>query len=85
MAASVYSNLFSNATSLVDAFVQATKPLTYDLYATTDVASLNILEKAWMNWYQYWGNPIIATGIMSFLLHEVSSHIFTRICFVNTR
>lgn len=25
-----------------------------------------------MSWYQYWGNPIIATGIMAFVMHEVS-------------
>jgi hypothetical protein len=24
-----------------------------------------------MNYYLYWGNPIIATGIMSFVMHEV--------------
>lgn len=37
--------------------------------------SLNVLEKAWMSWYQYWGNPIIATGIMSFVMHEVSREL----------
>lgn len=38
----------------------------------TRARSLNVLEKAWMSWYLYWGNPIIATGIMSFVMHEVS-------------
>lgn len=42
-----------------------------DLYTGTDPSSLNFLEKAWMNWYLWWGNPVIATGVMSFLLHEV--------------
>lgn len=43
-----------------------------DLYTGTDPSSLNILERAWMQWYIYFNNPVIATGVMSFLLHEVS-------------
>lgn len=40
-----------------------------DLYTGTDVSALNMFEKAWMNWYIWIGNPVIATGLMSFLLH----------------
>lgn len=40
-----------------------------DLYTGTDVAALNVFEKAWMNWYIWIGNPVIATGLMSFLMH----------------
>lgn len=41
------------------------------LYQGTDYASLNWFEQQWMAWYIWIGNPIIATGLMSFLLHEV--------------
>lgn len=43
-----------------------------DLYAGTDFSSLNWLEQQWVWWYVTIGNPVIATGLMSFLLHEVS-------------
>ncbi|SCZ90552.1 BZ3500_MvSof-1268-A1-R1_Chr1-3g02060 [Microbotryum saponariae] len=72
---SVYTQLYNNSMqaghSLFDLAVAATKPVSYDLYPGVDVASLNIVEKLWMDWYLYWGNPIIATGIMAFLMHEV--------------
>jgi methylsterol monooxygenase len=71
MASILANNLYSNATTLVESFIAATKPISYDLYAGTNVAALNVFEKAWMNWYLYWGNPIIATGIMSFVMHEL--------------
>ncbi|KAI4752922.1 ERG25, C-4 methyl sterol oxidase, partial [Aureobasidium sp. EXF-8845] len=31
---------------------------------------LNYFEKLWMAWYAYIGNDVLATGIMSFLMHE---------------
>ncbi|KAH8927545.1 putative ERG25-C-4 methyl sterol oxidase [Atractiella rhizophila] len=40
------------------------------LYKGTDFESLNFMERWWVNWYLYWGNPVVATGVMSFLLHE---------------
>ncbi|CAD6887995.1 unnamed protein product [Tilletia controversa] len=42
-----------------------------DLYAGINPADLNVLERAWASWYIYFGNPVIATGLMSFLLHEI--------------
>ncbi|KAF9467643.1 hypothetical protein BDZ94DRAFT_1232989 [Collybia nuda] len=42
-----------------------------DLYAGTDFSSLNWLEQQWVWWYVTIGNPVIATGLMSFLLHEI--------------
>ena len=30
------------------------------------------LARLIVNWYIFIGNPVIATGLMSFLLHEVS-------------
>ncbi|KAF7973796.1 hypothetical protein HWV62_20368 [Athelia sp. TMB] len=39
-------------------------------YANTDFSSLGWMEKQWAAWYIFIGNPIIATGLLSFLLHE---------------
>jgi len=39
--------------------------------AGTDFSNLNWLEAQWANWYIWIGNPVLATGIMSFVLHEV--------------
>lgn len=41
------------------------------LYEGVDLATLSTAEKLWVQWYEYWGNPVIATGVMSFVLHEV--------------
>lgn len=32
---------------------------------------LNFLERLWAAWYAYIGNDVLATGIMSFVLHEL--------------
>ena len=32
--------------------------------------SLNYMEKMWLAWYTWMGNDILATGIMSFCIHE---------------
>jgi len=37
----------------------------------SDLSSLNWFEQQWVAWYVWIGNPIIATGLMSFLMHEV--------------
>jgi len=44
-----------------------------ELYAQagTDFSSLNWLEANWAAWYMWVGNPILATGILSFVMHEV--------------
>lgn len=31
---------------------------------------LNYFEKLWMAWYAWMGNDVLATGIMSFVIHE---------------
>ena len=41
-------------------------------YDGTDLTSLSWLEQLWVQWYVMIDNPTIATGLMSFLLHEVS-------------
>lgn len=53
------------------AFNPATPVYGADLYTGTDPMQLNFLERAWMGWYLWWGNPVIATGVMSFLMHEI--------------
>ena len=32
---------------------------------------LNFTEKAWTAWYAYMQNDVLATGIMSFVMHEI--------------
>ena len=32
---------------------------------------LNVFEKAWAAWYAYMQNDVLATGIMSFAMHEI--------------
>ncbi|KAI6127118.1 hypothetical protein F5141DRAFT_1085640 [Pisolithus sp. B1] len=41
------------------------------LYANLDITQLNWLEQHWVAWYLWIGNPTIATGLMSFILHEL--------------
>jgi hypothetical protein len=56
------------------AFNATTAQTYYELaYAGTDFDSLSWLEQQWVAWYIWIGNPIIATGLMSFLMHEVHS------------
>lgn len=31
---------------------------------------LNVAEKLWMTWYAWMQNDVLATGIMSFVMHE---------------
>lgn len=42
----------------------------YDKISTVQV-DLNIVEKAWAAWYAYMQNDVLATGIMSFVMHEL--------------
>jgi hypothetical protein len=42
------------------------------LYSTINPIELGFLEGWWFSWYSYFNNPVLATGIMSFLMHEVS-------------
>ncbi|CEQ42350.1 SPOSA6832_04162 [Sporobolomyces salmonicolor] len=61
--------LLHNATVLLSqASTRHTHP---GLYAGVDLSQLSVLEQLWVDWYQWWGNPILATGVMSFVLHEL--------------
>ncbi|KAF7311655.1 C4-methyl sterol oxidase [Mycena kentingensis (nom. inval.)] len=44
---------------------------TAGLYDSVDLSSLSWFEQQWAAWYLYIGNPVLATGLMSFLLHEI--------------
>jgi hypothetical protein len=46
------------------------------LYSGVDYSSLSWAEQKWVAWYVYWGNPVIATGLISFLMHEVCQNFF---------
>jgi hypothetical protein len=46
-------------------------PFHHDLYPGVDFSSFNWFEKQWAAWYIAIGDPIIATGLMSFIMHEV--------------
>ena len=52
-----------------------TSPITVaePLYAGANwtYSDLSWGEQRWVDWYTYMGNPTIATGVMSFILHEV--------------
>ncbi len=50
------------------------------LYANTDFTKLNWLETQWAAWYLWIGNPILATGLASFLLHEVCTLLLSILC-----
>jgi hypothetical protein len=45
----------------------------FQLYASlnVDYSQINWFERQWMAWYLWIGNPVIATGLASLILHEV--------------
>jgi len=49
----------------------AAHPTAQELYANTDFSQLNWVEQQWAAWYLFIGDPVIATGLMSFLMHEI--------------
>ena len=42
------------------------------LYGAIDFSALSWLEKTWSSYYIWMGNPVLATGLLSFIVHEVS-------------
>lgn len=47
------------------------------LYEDINYAALNSFEKLWADYYIWMGDPTIATGLMSFVLHEVITVLST--------
>lgn len=58
-----------NATSAAAAAATA-NPVFHQLYAGINFDALSFLEQKWVEWYLLIGNPVIATGLMAFILHE---------------
>lgn len=49
-----------------------------ELYGDTNLDHLNWLERAWASYYIWMGNAIVATGVLSFVLHEVGPSFSAR-------
>lgn len=52
------------------------------LYGGIDLYDLTWLERKWAAYYIWMGNPLLATGLLSFLMHEVSRYHHALLCFV---
>ena len=44
----------------------------HELYSGTDFSSLSWLEQQWAAWYTWVWNPVVATGVLAVVVHEVS-------------
>ncbi|KAI5824050.1 hypothetical protein EV122DRAFT_293190 [Schizophyllum commune] len=53
--------------------MNTTSTMTDQLYDDLglDYTSLNWAEQQWVAWYKWIDNPVVATGLMSFLMHEI--------------
>ena len=61
-------NIYATASNLTSTF----KPtLSSDLYHGVQYDNLSSAQQLWARWYTYIGDPVLATGIMSFFLHEL--------------
>lgn len=58
-----------NATSFMTPMAQDTYWGSFEEISKYNV-SLNYFEKLWLAWYTWMGNDVLATGIISFVLHE---------------
>jgi methylsterol monooxygenase len=55
-----------------NATVVAVHDAVHPLYADVALSQLSLIEQLWAAWYIWIDNPFLATGLMSFLLHEVT-------------
>ncbi|TKX26471.1 methylsterol monooxygenase [Elsinoe australis] len=64
---------FINATYILDHALPHTTDTYWNQFESISSSNvqLNYLERLWAAWYAYIGNDILATGIMSFLMHEI--------------
>lgn len=58
--------------------ISGAETIASQLYAGVNFDTLNWAEKLWASWYIWIGNPSVATGLMSFILHEVCSLLSSR-------
>ncbi|KAH7077778.1 fatty acid hydroxylase superfamily-domain-containing protein [Paraphoma chrysanthemicola] len=58
-----------NATTVLTPMAQDTYWGSFEEISKYNV-QLNYLEKLWLAWYTWMGNDVLATGIMSFVMHE---------------
>lgn len=68
------SSTLSSLNSTITSSLNSTTPADY--YTVFEEVSkinvhLNIAERLWAAWYLWWQNDTLATGIMSFLMHEI--------------
>jgi len=65
--------LYSNATAILEHALPHTSDTYWNQFEKVSEYNvhLNYFEKLWMAWYAYIGNDVLATGIMSFLMHEL--------------
>lgn len=63
----------SNATAILEHALPHTSDTYWNQFEKVSEYNvhLNYFEKLWMAWYAYIGNDVLATGIMSFLMHEL--------------
>ncbi|KAK5701405.1 C-4 sterol methyl oxidase [Elasticomyces elasticus] len=68
-------DVFNNATytTIADAMLPHTQNTYWHEFSEISRynVQLNYFERLWAAWYAFMGNDVLATGIMSFLMHEV--------------
>lgn len=70
--------MFNTTYSLIDLPIARNGSSIFQVYDalqsnfTVRGRELNILEKLWMTWYVYMENDILATGLLFFVVHEIS-------------
>lgn len=69
----VFQGLKENAS----VFISTAADSQQSLYSTINPAQLGVLERLWFAYYSYFSDPVLATGILAFLVHEVSSRVDT--------
>jgi methylsterol monooxygenase len=73
MASVAYDVFHKVAPVLAESFAfQNASTTQNELYGDINMDHLNWLEKKWAGYYIWMGNALLATGVMSFVMHEVS-------------
>lgn len=73
MASVAYDLLHKVAPVVAEQFIfQNASTTQNELYGDLNMDHLNWLELKWAGYYIWMGNALLATGVMSFVMHEVS-------------